>query len=108
MIHEHVFLSYFAISLNKKYILVDLNTYGRMLLISSELSVTNHFVQSSHIYDFFPFLITKKRHFFFLIKGIWKRGKQEESMSGELKDRLSVCILIWQLSCVIFFLPKDC
>ena len=27
-------------------------------------------------------------------------------MSGELKDRLSVCILIWQLSCIIFFFAK--
>ena len=27
-------------------------------------------------------------------------------MSGELKDRLSVCILIWQLSCIIFFCQK--
>lgn len=27
-------------------------------------------------------------------------------MSGELKDRLSVCILIWQLSCVIFFAKR--
>ena len=27
-------------------------------------------------------------------------------MSGELKDRLSVCILIWQLSSVIFFAKR--
>lgn len=80
-----------------------------MLLINSEWSVINHCVHSSHIQDLFPFLITKKKCFFTLIKEIRKKmgkKKQEERMSGELKDRLSVCILIWQLSCVIFFAKR--
>ena len=49
-----------------------------MLLINSEWSVINHFVQSSHMHDLFPFLITKKkkRPFFSLIKGVRKKKEK--------------------------------
>ena len=82
-----------------------------MLLINSEWSVINHFVQSSHMQDLFPFLITKKKKDpSFLWLKEYERKKRKTGGEDEWWVKGQIECMYFNLAVVLynFFLPKDC